>query len=50
MGFKDHLDTAMNSEGRVEPEGVGYHFAFMLPMYYIAEIYDRIGDGNLFIV
>lgn len=48
MGFKDHLDTAMNSEGRVEPEGVGYHFAFMLPMYYIAEIYDRIGDGNLF--
>lgn len=21
MGFKDHLDAAMNSEGRVEPEG-----------------------------
>ena len=48
MGFIDHIDSVMNSEGRVESFGIGYHFAFLLHLDYAAEIHNRAGYGDLF--
>lgn len=48
MGFTDHLDSVMTSEGKTEAYGIGYHFFFLCSLVYTAEIHNRAGYGNLF--